>query len=198
LVESEFPIDWVISPLPEENGIFGNLFFISKDYMKFIEGLVKKYKPDFVVEDQGMRPYDDIQSDDDEFIAIFKRKGIPYQMVDIPEYALNYISSPIINKKELIKKFSAEIEEYKNRGQVHYNDPHFQQLVMWYEYLREDCKTQEEELRYKIRESWMMMGILELAKKQDKKELTTFFICDKRHYDGIIFLENGNDISLNR
>ena len=148
-----------------------------------------------MVEDQGMRPYDDIQSDDDEFIAIFKRKGIPYQMVDIPEYALNYISSPIINKKELIKKFSAEIEEYKNRGQVHYNDPHFQQLVMWYVYLKEDCKAQEEELRYKVRESWMMMGIVELAKRQDKKELTAFFICDKRHFDGIIFLTNELDIS---
>ena len=197
LVESEFPIDWVISPLPEEEGIFGNLFFISKDYMKFIEGLVNKYKPDFVVEDKGMHSYEEIQSDDDddEFIAIFKRKEIPYLMVDIPEYALNYISTPIINKKELIKKFSAEIEEYKNRGRIHYNDPRFQQLVMWYEYLKEDCKIQEDELRYKVRESWMMMGILELAKKQDKKELTAFFICDKRHFDGIVFLANELEIS---
>ncbi|TFG12770.1 MAG: hypothetical protein EU535_05805 [Promethearchaeota archaeon] len=195
LIESEFPIDWVISPLPEEEGILGNIFFISRDYMQFIEGLVKKYKPDFVVEDKGMRSNEEILSDEDEFTAIFKRGGISYRMVDIPEYALNYISSPILNKKALIKKFSGEIEEYKRRGQVHYNDPHFQQLVMWYEYLKEDLKAQEEELRYKIRESWMMMGILELAKKQQKKELTAFFICDKRNFDGIVFLANELDIT---
>jgi methylene-tetrahydromethanopterin dehydrogenase len=188
LVESEFPIDWALYAPSTEEGILGNLYFISRDYMNFMEDLVKKNKPDFAVEDRGMRSSEEKTSDEDEFIAIFRRKGISYEMVDIPEYALNYISSPINNKKALIKKFSAEIEEYKKRGQVHYNDPHFQQLVLWHQYLKEDCKAQEEELMFKVRESWMMMGILEIAKKIEKKEITALFICDKRHFDGIIFL----------
>ncbi|TFG22480.1 MAG: hypothetical protein EU529_10345 [Promethearchaeota archaeon] len=187
IVESEFPIDWSLEA-SENNEILGNLFFISKEYLNFLENLIKKYKPDFAIEDKGLRIGEEKMSDDDIFLRLFRSSGIPYELVDIPDYALNYITSPIYNKKALLKKFSEEIEEYKKRGQIHYNDTHFQQLAQWHLYLMDDVKEQEDEIRYKIRESWMMMGILELAKKQNKKELTALFICDKNHFDGIIFL----------
>jgi methylene-tetrahydromethanopterin dehydrogenase len=156
--------------------------------MKFIEDIVEKRKPDFIVEDKGMRSSETSIDDEDEFISIFKRRRIPYRMVGIPDYALNYISSPINNKKELLKKFTEEIEKYKNMGRVHYNDPHFQQLVIWRQYLKDDYKEEEENLKFQVRESWMMMGILELAKQIDKNNLSGLFICDKSHFDGIIFL----------
>lgn len=187
IVESEFPINWSLE-VPENNEILGNLFFISKEYLDFLENVIKKYKPDFAIEDKGLRIGEEKMSDDDIFLRLFRSSGIPYELVDIPDYALNYITSPIYNKKALLKKFSEEIEEYKKRGQIHYNDTHFQQLAQWHQYLMDDVKEQEDEIRYKIRESWMMMGILELAKKQKKKEMTALFICDKNHFDGIIFL----------
>ena len=189
LVESEFPIDWSIDREWNKEGLMGNFYFISSEYLEFIEDLVEKRKPDFVVEDEAMRSNEEKESgDEDEFQSIFRHFGIPYEMVGIPEHALNYISSPIRNKKELVKKFSEEIAEYKKRGPVHYNDPHFQQLVIWYQFLKDEIKKEEEELSFKVRESWMLMGILEIAKNLDKKELTAFFICDKRHFDGIVFL----------
>jgi len=189
LVESEFPIDWSIEKPNNQEGIIDDLFFISREYMKFIEDIMEKSKPDFVIEDKGMRSSEtSVDDDEDEFISIFKRRGIPYKMVGIPDYALNYISSPINNKKELLKKFTEEIEKYKNMGRVHYNDPHFQQLVIWRQYLKDDYKEEEDHLRFQVRESWMMMGILELAKQINKNNLTALFICDKSHFDGIIFL----------
>lgn len=193
LIESEFPIDWTFE-LSKEDDVLGNLFFVSKEYISFIEDLVKNHQPDFVVEDRGMRSNDEI-SIEDEFGAIFRKVDIPYRFVDIPGYALNVISAPLMDKKALIKKFSDEIENYKEMGRVHYNDPHFQQLVIWRQFLKDDFKSQEEEIRYKIRESWMMMGILELAKKQEKKDIKAFFICDKRHFDGIAFLANELNIT---
>lgn len=197
LIESEFPIDWALELPKSEAGILGELFFVSKEYMNFIENLTEKYHPDFVVEDMGMRSNNEV-SPEDEFGAIFRERGIPYNYVNIPDYALNTISAPLTDKKAFIKKISDEIERYKSMGRVHYNDPHFQQLVIWKEFLKEDYKAQEDEIRYKIRETWMMMAILELARNQKNGNVKAFFICDKKHFDGIVFLalELGIEIEI--
>jgi methylene-tetrahydromethanopterin dehydrogenase len=188
LVESEFPVDWSIQTPKKENGIIDDLYFVSREYMEFVEGLIKQYKPDFAVEDKGLRESEALMDDEDEFVSIFKREGILYNMVGIPEYALNHISSPLLNKKELLKKFSDEIGNYKKMGHVHYNDIRFQQLTVWRQYLKDECKLEEEEIKFKVRESWMMMGVLELAKKLEKNNITGLFICDKRNFDGLVFL----------
>ncbi|MBA7526669.1 hypothetical protein ES705_18836 [subsurface metagenome] len=194
LVESEFPIDWALE-LPKEEGILGNLFFVSRVYMEFIKDLVNKYHPNFVVEDKGMRSIEE-PSTDDEFGAIFLNADIPYEFVDIPDYALNVVSAPLMDKKGFMKKITEEIESYKKMGRVHYNDPNFQQLIIWKQLLKDDFKAQEDEIRYKVREAWMMMTILELAKKQEKNQLKAFFITDKRHFDGISFLAKELDIRI--
>ncbi len=194
LIESEFPIDWTLE-LPKEEGILSDLFFVSRAYMEFIKDLVNKYQPNFVVEDNGMRSIEE-PSTDDEFGTIFLNAGIPYEFVDIPDYALNVIAAPLMDKNVFIKKITEEIESYKKMGRVHYNDPNFQQLVIWKQLLKDDFKVQEDEIRYKIRESWMMMNILELAKKQEKNQLTAFFITDKNHFDGISFLAKELDIGV--
>jgi len=192
LVESEFPVDWTYEKI-NDDVFLENIFFMTKEYMDFIEILVDQYQPEFIIEDKGMRSNNE-NSEGDDFIQLFKKRGIVYQMVDIPDYALNQLSVPLMDKKELLMKFTQEIEKYKERGQVHYNDPHYQQLIAWKEYLKSDYKNQEDELRFKIRESWMMMGILELTKKFDKKEVISLFICDKRHFDGIVFLADELEI----
>jgi methylene-tetrahydromethanopterin dehydrogenase len=188
LVESEFPVDWSVQKSNKENGIIDNLYFVSREYMDFIKELIKQYNPDFAVEDKGLRESEALVEDEDEFASIFKREGILYNMVGIPEYALNHISSPLLNKKELLKKFSDEIDKYKEMGRVHHNDIRFQQLSVWRQYLKDECKLEEEEMRFKVRESWMMMGVLEIAKKIDKYNVIGLFICDKRNFDGIVFL----------
>jgi len=193
LIESEFPIDWALELPKSDIDILGEIFFVSKEYINFIENLTEKYHPYFVVEDMGMRS-NNIVSPEDEFGEIFRKRGIPYSYVNIPDYALNIISAPLIDKKAFIEKFSEEIERYKSMGRVHYNDPHFQQLVIWKQFLKEEYKMEEDEIRYKIRESWMMMAILELAKNQKNKNLRAFFICDKTHFDGIVFLASELDI----
>ena len=61
--------------------------------------------------------------------------------------------------------------------------------MLWKEYLKRDYSQQEDDIRYKIREAWMMMNILNLAsdigKKADKKKLKGMFICDPRHFEGL-------------
>jgi len=193
LVESEFPIDWSLEEPTGEEAIAANLFFVSKEYMEFVENLVNKYSPDFVVEDKGMRSNDRLLYED-EFVDLFRKNEIPYKMIGIPENALNYISSGLNGSKDLIQKLNTEIQQLKEKGGIHPNDPHYQQLVMWREHLSDEYNKQENEIRYKIRESWMMMGIFELAKKVEKKHLKALFISDKRHFEGITNL--ADDLGL--
>lgn len=195
LVESEFPIEWALeSPSITEN-IFANLSFLSREYLHFIENLVKKYKPDFVVEDRGMRSFDKSYYED-QFISLFTRYNIPYEIVDIPEHALNYLSVALNEKKALVDDFTLEIEKIRAKGDINPNDTRFQQLLVWREYIWENYKKAEEEIRYKVREAWMLMGILDIAKDHEKKKIKSLFICDQRHFNGIAPLAEDLGIEL--
>ena len=57
------------------------------------------------------------------------------------------------------------------KGGVPSEDELFQQLVIWKEYLKKDYDSQEDEIRYKVREAWMMMNTLNLAKEIKGKKL---------------------------
>lgn len=197
LVESEFPIKWWLEAPSEEEIIAANLFMVSREYIQFVDDLIKKYKPNFVVEDKGMKSSERLHYED-EFVNIFRKYEIPYRMVDIPENALNYISSGLNGNKALIEKFTSEINHLKEKGGVHPNNLLFQQLVTWREFLQDEYLKQEDEIRYKIRESWMMMGILELAKKIERKHLKVLFISDKSHFEGISTLADDLGIDIEK
>ncbi|GAH32734.1 unnamed protein product, partial [marine sediment metagenome] len=55
LIESEFPIGWWLEPTKEQLEQSLNFSFMSKDYLKLIENILRKHKPNFVVEEQGLR-----------------------------------------------------------------------------------------------------------------------------------------------
>ncbi len=76
-------------------------------------------------------------------------------------------------------------EEITKQGKVPEQDEWFQKLVIWKEYLERDYATQEDEVRYNVREAWMMMNIINMAKDVDGTKLKGLFICDLRHFNGI-------------
>ncbi|MCK4239614.1 MAG: hypothetical protein KAX33_10855, partial [Candidatus Lokiarchaeota archaeon] len=183
LMESEFPISWWLEPTKEQLEESLNFSFMSKDYLKLIEDMLRKYQPNFVAEERGLRESDKLHYDD-AFIDLFRDFKILYKMVDINENALGYLASTIDKNADLLNGIKAEIKKIKKKGGFHPNDHYFQQLIVWEDYLQSEYKNQEEEIRYKIREAWMMMGVLDIAKEQKEKNLKCLFICDKRHFDG--------------
>jgi methylene-tetrahydromethanopterin dehydrogenase len=184
LVESEFPIGWWLKPTKEQREEVLSFSFMSRDYLKLIDDMLRKYKPNFVVEEQGMRSSDKLHYED-SFVDLFRDYKIPYKMVDISENALSYLESTLDRNTELLEGIKAEIKKIKEKGGYHPNDPYFQQLLVWREYLQNEFTSQENELRFKIREAWMMMRILDIAKEREEKNLKVLFICDKGHFDGI-------------
>ena len=190
MVESEFPIDWWFDvPKEKKEELIWNLHLISREYLDLIETLIEKYKPDFALEEHpNYLPF--TSSDKDPLQSMFKTKNIPFKHADISENAELYLSSALDEHRDAIQKLEDRIREIiEKKGKIPEEDEEFQQLLLWKEYLRRDYDEQENEVRYKIREAWMMMNILNLAKdigkKTDKKKLKGMFIVDPRHFAGL-------------
>lgn len=187
LIESEFPIDWWFEATAQKkHDLVWNLHLISREYLNLIENLTVKYHPDFAIEEKGSR-WEDIISNEDLLESLFRENKIPYKMVDISENAENYLSSNLEAQRVLIKKLIKSIEDSKENKdkKVLKDDFEFQRMVLWKEYLQQEYDFQENQIRYNVREAWMMMGILKFAKQMIEKKLIAFFICDSRHFEGI-------------
>lgn len=185
LVESEFPIDWFFNKEKHDDSLLLNLHFVSKQYLHVIDGLIDKYKPKFVLEEKGNR--DNAFTEEDPLKDLFKSKKIPYEMVDISEQAEDYLRASLDDHNTLIKQLTAKIDQMikVNHGAPPINDETFAQLVMWREHLQEEYDLKEDEVRYKVREAWMMMKVLKTAKNFTDKKLSGLFICDERHFEGL-------------
>ena len=186
LVESEFPIEWWFdATVQEKHDLVWNLHLITNEYLDLVKGLIQKYEPDFAMEEKGSR-WEDTMSKDDPLDKLFEEQGISYSFADISENALGYLSSALDEYRDMIKGLSGEIEEtIKLNGRVPTEDLEFQKMVTWKQHLENEYKAQENDVRYKVREAWMMMRLLEKARKLDEKKITALFVCDKRHFNGL-------------
>jgi len=191
MIESEFPIDWWFEvPKEEKDDLLWSLHLISKEYLQLIDNLIDKYSPDFALEEKP-NFWNDPLNPNDPLITLFKKKGIRFKHADISENAEFYLSAALDDHRNMLQKLEEHIEEIiRERGVVPSEDELFQQLVLWKEYLKQDYNSQEDEIRYKVREAWMMMNILNLAKEIEGKKLKGLFICDLRHFEGLDKLAN--------
>jgi len=191
MVESEFPIDWWFEvPKEKKEDLLWSLHLISKEYLQLIDGLIDKYLPDFALEEKP-NSWDDPLNPNDPLKTLFKKKGIRFNHADISENAEFYLSAALDEHRSMLQTLEERIEEIiTEKGVVPSEDELFQQLVLWKDYLKNDYDSQEDEIRYKVREAWMMMNTLNLAKEIKGKKLKGLFICDLRHFEGLDKLAN--------
>jgi methylene-tetrahydromethanopterin dehydrogenase len=186
MIESEFPIEWFFNKeRSSKNNLVWDLNIVSKEYLDLVEKYLDKYEPDFAVEEKGNR--NEEAADSDPLKELFERKNILYKMVDISENAEDYLRATLDQHNHLISQLSNRIEEMikANNGQAPKDDPTFQELALWRDYLQTEYDNQEDEVRYKVREAWMMMKIINLTKTFKKNQLKGMFICDLSHFRGI-------------
>ena len=190
MIESEFPIDWWFdAPKNVKDDMIWTFHLISKEYLELVEKLIEKYEPDIALEERGMR--DDFLNPTDPLVLLFKKKNIPFKLADISQNASDYLGSALEEHRESIRKLEERITEINENRQVKLEtDFNFQQLLLWKEYLQRDFDEQEDAVRFKVREAWMMMNIINFAKNVNAKKLKGLFICDLRHFNGIEKLAN--------
>lgn len=186
MIESEFPIEWWLElPEQEKHDSIMNLHIITNEYLGLISDLIEKYHPNFTVEEKGSH-WEDKLSDDDLLQSLFRERYISYNLVDISENAEGYLSVELDKHKSFIKQLSKRIHEMTNqKGGILRENFDFQQITAWKQYLQQDYDRQENEIRFKVREAWMMMKILNIAREFKENKLKAFFICDVSHFEGI-------------
>ena len=185
IMESEFPIEWWLEPpAAGEQSITSQIGIISKNFAKLVEDIVQRFQPDFVVEEKGNRPGDSLHYDD-HLVDIFRKFDVPFQMVDIPDHALNYLNSGFDDIKASLIEFDTEIKRLKKKGGVHPNNFTLERITAQHCYLKNELEKGENEIRFKVRENWMMKQIVDIARKQRKDKPVGLFICDKGHFKGI-------------
>ncbi len=197
MIESEFPIDWWFEvPKNFKEDLFWNLRLISKEYLQLTDSLIEKYKPDIALEEKP-NFIEEGNNSSDPLKTLFQMRNIPFKFADISLNAELYLSSALEEHRIMIKNLEHRISEIINtKGNVPKNDDIFQRIVLWKEYLQQDYEDQEDEIRYKVREAWMMMKILNFAKELEGNKVKGIFICDSRHFSGFEKLSEELEIEL--
>ncbi|MFW9823191.1 MAG: methylene-tetrahydromethanopterin dehydrogenase N-terminal domain-containing protein [Candidatus Thorarchaeota archaeon] len=196
LIESEFPIDWWFeNSAQKKHDLVWNLHLISKEYIDLIETLINKYHPNFVTEEKGSR-WEEVISQDDPIAVLLRKYNIPYQMVDISENAEGYLYVNFDEYRTLVKQLEKNIYHYSNSNEsAIQNEFEYQRAILWKEHLKQEYNDKENEIRYKTREAWMIMKIMKIASKIEKKNLIAFHVCDLRHFEG--FKDLAEDLGVN-
>lgn len=186
LVETEFPVTWTIDKPTKEDLDDWNLRLISQAYIKVIDKLADKHAPKFALEELGNRTHDEFTYDN-PLVDVFKKRGIAHGWVDIDENALGYLASTLDPAREMQRALDAEATRIKATGDKTKRDL-LQEVMLRAEYLAAEVDAEIRNIKYSIRQAWMMMGVLDKARAIGAPALTGMLLCDAGHFEGLASL----------
>jgi methylene-tetrahydromethanopterin dehydrogenase len=153
-------------------------------FYKFLENVVSKVNLDFATEELGMRSRKDF-FEDSILADIFRKSNVPFFSVDIDENAMTYLKTAMdkkVEQRNQVLKALDNLAKQKDHGDSTERD----YLVAYGQTMQLEIEEQEHEIKFPIRESWMVMGILDHAKEvTGKDEVTCLHICSPEHAEGI-------------
>jgi methylene-tetrahydromethanopterin dehydrogenase len=152
-------------------------------FYKFLENVVGKVNLDFATEELGMRSQKDF-FEDNMLAEVFRKSNVPFYAVDIDENAMTYLKTSMdkkIEQRDQVLKALDNISKQKNQDSTERD-----YLVAYGQSMQLEIEEQENEVKFPIRESWIVMGILDQAKEiTGKNEITCLHICSPEHTQGI-------------
>ncbi|MCX8176347.1 MAG: hypothetical protein N3E48_03850 [Candidatus Bathyarchaeota archaeon] len=179
LLQKEYEEEWKfqkVKPSP--------LNVYSKKYCEFVKGVAAQCKPDFVVDELGVRSEREYR-EKDQLSHYLGTQVIP---VDMPEDVKNYIESTIETKLSLLNQIKSRLSILYDINFKQIESEWEQKILAWGRYLEDEIKREEENVKTSIREAWMVKKIIDYARKINKKEVKCLFICSIYHFKGIIKL----------
>jgi methylene-tetrahydromethanopterin dehydrogenase len=152
-------------------------------FYKFLENVVGKVNLDFATEELGMRSQKDF-FEDNILAEIFRKSNVPFYSVDIDENAMTYMKTAIdkkIEQRDQVLKALNNLSKQKKQDSTERD-----YLIAYGQSMQLEIEEQEHEVKFPIRESWMVMGILDQAREiSGKNEITCLHICSPEHTQGI-------------
>ncbi|MFQ6074407.1 MAG: NAD(P)-dependent methylenetetrahydromethanopterin dehydrogenase, partial [Candidatus Bathyarchaeia archaeon] len=134
--------------------------------------------------------------EDNVLAQLFRKDNIPFFPVDIDGNAKMYLATSLVKKRELRDKVLEALANLsKKKSEKDSTEREY--LVAYGQCLQQELEEQEREVSFPIRESWIVMGILDHAKEFDgKEEITCLHICSPEHVDGIKRLLESVDVRV--
>jgi methylene-tetrahydromethanopterin dehydrogenase len=152
-------------------------------FYKFLENVISKVHLNFATEELGTRSQRAF-SEDNILADIFKKSNVSFYPVDIDENAKSYLKTAIDKKTEQRNKVLKALDNLSK--QKDQNSTERDYLIAYGQNLQFEIEEQENEINFSIRESWIVMGILDHAKEvAGKDEVTCLHICSPEHVEGI-------------
>ena len=152
-------------------------------FYKFVENVVAKVNIDFVTEELGNRSQKEF-FEDNILADVFKKSSIPFFPVDIDSEAKTYLESAFDKKTALRDSIIKNIENLNRQKSDDSTERDY--LVAYGQSLQSEIEEQEREVNFSVRESWMVMDIMERAREiKNKDEITCLHICSPEHVAGV-------------
>jgi methylene-tetrahydromethanopterin dehydrogenase len=152
-------------------------------FYKFLENVVAKVNLSFVTEELGMRTQKDF-FDNNMLAEVFKKSKVPFFSVDIDENAMIYLKTGIDSKIEQRNAVLKALDNLSKQKAQNYTERDY--LIAYGQSLQLEIEEQEREVKFPIRESWIVMSILDHAEEiTGKDEVTCLHICSPEHIEGI-------------
>ncbi len=185
IVEKEYnePF-WVIelSKSSDSSHMLHSLFRPSIGFCKFLESLIEKVKPDFATEELGTRSPKEFY-EDNILAKMLQKDDIPFFPVDIDGNAKMYLVTDLEKKKELRDNVLKALDDLSKKKERSVEEEY---LIAYGQCLQLELEEQEHEVKFPIRESWIVMEILDHAREiKNKEDIICIHICSPEHVDGI-------------
>lgn len=199
MIEKEYdePFWLVEPPSNQPSQRFQTLSRPSIAFHSFLEKLIKKVNPDFATDELGMRSVKEFY-EDNVLAKLFESNDIPFYAVDIDENARAYLAFHMDEKKLLRDRILEALARIsKKKGETKEPSMKEQYLVAYGQYLQSELEEQEREASFPIRESWIVMNILDNARKLNaKEEITCLHISSPEHVNGVKKLLESLDVTV--
>ncbi|MGQ9552378.1 MAG: methylene-tetrahydromethanopterin dehydrogenase N-terminal domain-containing protein, partial [Candidatus Bathycorpusculaceae bacterium] len=186
IVEKEYSEPfWLIEPQRDykPKSALSPILRPSIAFSNFLERLIEEVDPDFATEEQGNRSVDEF-GEKNVIAQLFKKRDIPFSAVDIDEDAKGRLASVMEDKKQLRDRIFNALEKLlleENRAR----ETEKEYLTAYGQCLQQEIEEAEREVKFSVREDWIVMGILERAKKIEKEEITCIHISSPEHVSGV-------------
>ncbi len=176
------PFQLFESSQPKQN-ILQALQKPSIGFYKFVENVVAKVNIDFVTEELGNRTQKEFYQDN-ILANVFQKSNVPFFPVDIDTEAKTYIESSFEKKIELRDNIIKNIENLSKQKNSDTTERDY--LIAYGQSLQSEIEEQEREVNFSIRESWIVMGIMEHAREiKNKDQITCLYVCSPEHVTGV-------------
>lgn len=188
---------WLVEPTNHTpRKMLYSIFKPSIAFCTFLEKLVQRVNPEYAIEEQGNRTAKEFY-ENNVVAKLFKKHDVPFFAVDIDENARGYLASSIEEKKVLSDRIFDALDELSSmEKQLDRTSLKKEYLIAYSQCLQQEIEDAERDVKFSVRENWIVMGILDQARKLDEKEITCIYICSPEHVDGIKKLLESMDVRV--